>query len=521
MTTLWECIWKPSAAILAVWLVTLLLRRHSAALRHFLWLCGLAAFLLVPALSPLAHLTPVMRLAVAVPTALETLPVQVAITPTPQPRRQKSFLRPVTVSRILLWTWLAGSLVICIRRTRAAIRMKGIAGRAAPAPPSLATPHAPPIFISGEVRTALTWGLFRPVILLPSCALRWSADCLRSVLEHEREHIRRWDSLSHWLAEAVCAAWWFNPFVWLARSRAAHERECACDDAVLRSGVRASDYASELLNLASTMPNKGEPIMALSALSNFERRITNLLRSDIDRRPANARARLSVALAAALVIIPLAILRAQAPVGQADLSGTITDPSGARVPNAMVIASGSENREVTRANAAGEWGFSGIPAGDYTVEVQAPGFKAASRTITLAPGQRATLDHALQVGSVRQNIKVIAQGQPRREVSQTNDTPQRIRVGGMVQATRLIRQVKPAYPASAKAQGIEGTILLQAIIGKDGNLLSVTVMNRLADPDLAAAALAAVKQWRYEPTLLNGEPVEVITTVTVDFELQP
>ena len=89
-----------------------------------------------------------------------------------------------------------------------------------------------------------------------------------------------------------------------------------------------------------------------------------------------------------------------------------------------------------------------------------------------------------------------------------------------VQASKLLRQIKPPYPASAKAQGIEGTVLLSAIIGKDGDLLSVTVVNKLVDPDLAAAALNAVKQWHYEPTLLNGVPVEVITTITMNFELQ-
>ena len=122
-----------------------------------------------------------------------------------------------------------------------------------------------------------TRGLLRPVILLPQHALAWTSECLESVLAHEREHIRRFDCLSHWLAELVCATWWFHPLAWLARNRAAHERECACDDAVLRGGIRPSDYASELLHLASTMPKQGEPVMALSALSDFERRIRTML----------------------------------------------------------------------------------------------------------------------------------------------------------------------------------------------------------------------------------------------------
>jgi TonB family protein len=99
-------------------------------------------------------------------------------------------------------------------------------------------------------------------------------------------------------------------------------------------------------------------------------------------------------------------------------------------------------------------------------------------------------------------------------------TPQRIRIGGNVQATKLITQVKPIYPESAQQQGIEGTVLLKAVIATDGSLLSVGVLNTLANPELAAAVMDAVKQWRYQPTLLNGVPVEVVTTISVNYRLQ-
>ena len=89
-----------------------------------------------------------------------------------------------------------------------------------------------------------------------------------------------------------------------------------------------------------------------------------------------------------------------------------------------------------------------------------------------------------------------------------------------MQATKLISQVKPVYPETLQQQGIEGTILLQAIIAKDGGLSALKVMNALANPELAKAAVDAVKQWRYEPTLLNGSPVEVTTTIAVNFRLR-
>jgi protein TonB len=160
-----------------------------------------------------------------------------------------------------------------------------------------------------------------------------------------------------------------------------------------------------------------------------------------------------------------------------------------------------------------------VPAGNYSIVIAAHGFAMTTDTVTLAPGKRAALVETLQVGRVHEEINVVAPGQPRQTAAQTRPT-QRIKVGGNVQATMLIKQVKPIYPSSAQAQGVEGAVLLNAVIGKDGSLLSLAVVNKLADPDLAAAALAAAQQWRFRPTLLNGEPVEVATTITINFKLR-
>jgi protein TonB len=79
--------------------------------------------------------------------------------------------------------------------------------------------------------------------------------------------------------------------------------------------------------------------------------------------------------------------------------------------------------------------------------------------------------------------------------------------------------VKPVYPPIVKNGGIEGAVLLEAVIGMDGSLMSLRVMNSQIDPDLAKAAVEAVSQWRYQPTLLNGVPVEVMTSITINFRL--
>lgn len=94
---------------------------------------------------------------------------------------------------------------------------------------------------------------------------------------------------------------------------------------------------------------------------------------------------------------------------------------------------------------------------------------------------------------------------------------QRIRVGGNVQAARLIHQPKPVYPPLARQARIQGTVRFNAIIGKDGRIENLTVVS--GHPLLIPAATEAVKQWVYKPTLLNGEPVEVVTQIDVNFTL--
>jgi protein TonB len=96
-------------------------------------------------------------------------------------------------------------------------------------------------------------------------------------------------------------------------------------------------------------------------------------------------------------------------------------------------------------------------------------------------------------------------------------TPARIRVGGNVQQAKLIRQPRPAYPPLAKQARIQGVVHLSAIIAKDGTIQKLEVIS--GHPLLVPAALEAVKQWVYQPTLLNGEPVEVITQIDVNFTL--
>jgi protein TonB len=96
-------------------------------------------------------------------------------------------------------------------------------------------------------------------------------------------------------------------------------------------------------------------------------------------------------------------------------------------------------------------------------------------------------------------------------------TPQRVRVSAGVTNGLKVKDVKPVYPPLARQARIQGTVVLHAQISKDGSIEGLTLIS--GHPMLAPAAIDAVKQWRYKPYLLNGEPVEVDTEVMVNFTL--
>ena len=96
-------------------------------------------------------------------------------------------------------------------------------------------------------------------------------------------------------------------------------------------------------------------------------------------------------------------------------------------------------------------------------------------------------------------------------------TPQRVRVSSGVVSGLLLRKVNPTYPPLARQARIQGVVVLQAQISKDGNIENLQLIS--GHPMLAPAAIEAVKQWKYKPYLLNGEPVEVETQVQVNFTL--
>jgi TonB family protein len=191
------------------------------------------------------------------------------------------------------------------------------------------------------------------------------------------------------------------------------------------------------------------------------------------------------------------------------------------VPQATIIATTEEgNRDVTQSNDSGQWSFH-VPGGRYTIEVSKRGFEPYRREgVEVDSSADVRLDIPLAVAPLVQTVDVvapraraIASGTPAR-------TPARVRVGGNVQPPKPVKTVRPQYPEAARQLDIEGPVVLQAVIGTDGSVLAVQPSRGLNNADLVAAATNAVQQWQYKPALLNGVPVEVQTTITVNFRLQ-
>ncbi|MGH9583547.1 MAG: M56 family metallopeptidase, partial [Bryobacteraceae bacterium] len=110
--------------------------------------------------------------------------------------------------------------------------------------------RVPEILVFDKAIIPVTFGILRPKILLPFDCAGWAAARWRVVLLHELAHIKRRDVAAQWFAGAACAFWWFQPLAWRARRTLRQESERACDAQVMSAGIRASEYAAELLAIA-------------------------------------------------------------------------------------------------------------------------------------------------------------------------------------------------------------------------------------------------------------------------------
>lgn len=533
------CTIKTTLLLGLSWITVSALRHRSAAMRHQVWALGILGSLTLPFLTLLLPAWHSSALGDAARFWYSAQP----IAENPSSQRLPSMIidasadahLAVQLASLIFLIWTLGVLILILRLLAGLARVAWISAHSKPLYEdnwmSCVRELSKSFRIGRSVQVLqcedplavpLTWGIEPARILLPSSAREWSAERERIVLSHELAHIARYDWLVQICAEMFRAFYWFHPLAWTAAARLRHESEQACDDYVLNSGVDASDYANQLLGLARTLRNSysGWSALAIARTSNLERRFAAMLNPSINRSRVSRGALSVTGIAALCLLLPLAALRLPGQTLSGKFAGTIQDPSGAVVPNATVVMTNHKAKtiDMTTSDAEGNFVFKVLPTGDYEMKILKPGFRAYIVPSVLHDTNRSSHQAiTLALGQISESVEVQAQG-----VTPVAPKPSRIRIGGSVQASHLLTKVTPVYPLAAKAAGVEGTVILHAVVGIDGKPLALQVMNAdEIDPELARASVEAVSQWRYSPTLLNGNPVEVDTTVTVNFKLQP
>ena len=529
---------RASVVVLAALVVTVALRQRSASLRHWVLAAGIFA---ATAVAPLGRALPARDF----PQQLEARPyspIRTTQNTTAPPLRaagNSSRAAPRTAGRSLppsfgavaAVVWAAGFSMGILILLAGAVRLIRLSARGTP----ITDPRW--LELNAELSARLgvrrpvalvatrlpgmvgTWGWVRPGVLLPDHWMTWTDARIRIVLGHELAHIRRNDWGIQIAAEMVRAVFWFSPVFWIACARLRRESEQACDDAVLEAGVPAAEYATHLLDIARIC----RPAAAVAAVlpiarpSTLEWRITAMLNSTLARKRPTPRA---VALVVAVIVgvaLSAASFRAKEQTGPMPLTGIVYDMTGGVLPGvALTLESADRERIDVTTDRDGRFDFGIIAPGRYRLASTLPGFTSLNHDLRLEEARQWAQTLNLQVGTLQETISVRDQ----RPASGAAIARQPVRIGGNIRPPMKLVDVRPVYPQAMRDAGAEGIVPLGASIGVDGSVTSVRVIGSNPHADFANAAMDAVRQWRFSPTLLNGDAVEVFMNVTVRFSLQ-
>ena len=380
LTLVLEFTLKSSLLFLGAALAALLLRRQTSALRHRIWCLAFAAAVCLPLLSliiPRFHL-PILRPA----TDPAIAPIGVAVT-SDRPRRSAELSEPKlsgtvpafdatdellpsphpsdrdqphvaqvlaqhasrdqddaaigvaseSTSTALWWfmIWATGCVLVVFPLLAGPVRHRWILSAAVAADDPdwqrelqecierLGLTRAVRLFIGKDDTIPMTWGIYRPVVLLPSSCAQWNLQRRRVVLLHELAHIQRWDCPAQLVARVACAVYWFNPLAWYGLHRLRSECERACDDTVVNAGQRVIDYATELVDIAAAyrIPRMPEAV-CMAGQCQLVERVASMLDPSRAHTPLTRRGALSTVLATVALLMAAAIIQPVARIATAE-----------------------------------------------------------------------------------------------------------------------------------------------------------------------------------------------------------
>jgi len=485
-----------------------------------------------------------------------------------------------SITSIFIAVWLAGSIVVGLRRVArsraaAALRRESLtidAGREAEifrrrtqTTSTRVELRRPP----GATAPGVV-GVLRPVLLWPAdLSPRLTDSQIDAIVTHELGHVRGRHNLAALLHAIVETLFWFHPLVWYVGARLVDERERACDELVLEAGAEREHYADAILRvceLGVSNPAVSTGITGPTLIHRIE-----AIMAHHRPTPLNWRHRILLLAASSLLLLgPVAagVLSADARQTTGGIAGVVTDQSGAAIEGAEVTArsssGGIESR--VRTNAAGRFVLDPLPVGDYDVRVQQLGFAPRVVALSVRAGQVTVANAALNIGQVSESIHIQAVASDSSRTAsgvtqipqavserlgpalpyfeeaaalyrlerfaesssalerglallqpQVASRPEIVQGGGQLDPPTKIRDLKPVYPATARAAGAAGTVILEARIAEDGTVRDAKVQQSV--PGLDEAALGAVRQWLYRPVRLNGVPVPANVTIAVRYDL--
>jgi TonB family protein len=431
-----------------------------------------------------------------------------------------AFVRPVDaahrhtipVREAALWLLVAGALARSGFLAAGFWRLRQYRRHSRP----FTTREGVPLLLAEGIAGPVTFGAFRPVVLLPAPFPDFAPSIQEAILRHELLHVRRRDWLFTIAEEAVRAAFWFHPAIWWVLGEIGLAREQEVDRRVVEEMRSREEYVDALLSIAEAKTHLDlAPAPLFLRKRHLKHRVVSILkevRMSKTRLVSSLAAALGVLVAACWLVtatFPLAADSADSPGIMVDLGGAallhrppILYPESARklgiqgtvvvqakldssaeVSDALVVSGPDELRKEALRSVL-NWHFTNDAAG-------------TTRLITI---------------SFQADAPQIAPALP-----SAPRQLQKIQVGGNVQSTKVVLQPKPVYPPLAKQAHIEGVVKLHALIGVDGTIENLSIIS--GHPLLVPSALEAVRQWVYSPTYLNGNPTEVETEIDVNYTL--
>ena len=538
-----------AAAALLPWLFKL----NVAGVRYAYWRGIALLCLALPWIQPYKHGHAVAT-AVTTAVAVATSRIQPAAVAATRANWGAVVLGVLATGILLRLLWLGFGLIRLHRLRRAAL-LQLPALIDADLQPALGT-HADIRYARG-VQQPVTFGVRRPLVLLPDRLRSQPPDVQRAVIGHELLHVKRRDWAWLIVEEIAVCFLWFHPASWWLASRIQCAREEVVDElAVLLTG-RRKVYVEALLAFADT--TSVVPTAAFARRRHLLRRIALVSKEDV----MSSRRIVATCASMALIVgfgswyavsaFPLRVAD-QAKTPASLEAGPLEQKAHAVTPENPVPRrvhyeppTIPDSIDSIRANFGVKVTLDDVgrvaEARLVSMEFHMPGRSYQASAVDLGDRGTRSLEGTGNGEEARQTIKALFDAAVTSVRQWRYDPPfeapltftiqvrfakgpevmefkprqegDALRVGGEIKPPRKIKDVKPVYPPAAREAGIAGVVILEVKIGTDGRIEEGRVLKSI--PLLDEAALDAVKQWQFEPTLMNGAPVPLIMTVTINF----